>query len=86
MKRSSLKPMAFAHNSQLSVMLFIVAAVVMLLSISPRAFSQSVAREAVSSSETAATKNDVAAIPPKAVKSRRISPALRYAGKFISSR
>jgi peroxiredoxin Q/BCP len=50
-------------NSAMKVMLFAAVALA-LLAVSPRAFSQSVAREAVSSKEVAA-KSDTAAIPPK---------------------
>ena len=63
MKRGSLRPVAFAQSSQMRVMLFIVAAAVMLFSVSLRAFAQNAAREAVSASETA--KNDATSIPPK---------------------
>jgi peroxiredoxin Q/BCP len=52
----------FAQSLQMRVLLLLVVFAA-LVAASPRAFSQNVAREAVSSSET--TKPDVAAIPPK---------------------
>ena len=66
MKRSSLRPMEFMQNSQMKVMLF-AAAALMLFTVCPRAFSQNVAREAANSNlTTTAAKSDAAAIPPKA--------------------
>lgn len=63
MKRSSLRPVMSTPIPQLKVMLFATVALA-LLTVCPRAFSQSVAREAVSSSDLAA-KGEATAIPPK---------------------